>query len=63
MSFREAMKTLVLLAVIVGFIHEAGTSNSGVSYQGRILKPGGTPLSGANTQFKLQLELRTHKIV
>jgi hypothetical protein len=30
-------------------------SNSGVTYQGRILKPDGTPLSGAVAQFKMQL--------
>ena len=30
-------------------------ANSGVTYQGRILKPDGTPLSGAHVQFKIQI--------
>jgi hypothetical protein len=33
----------------------AFASNSGVTYQGRILKPDGTALSGVHTQFKMQL--------
>jgi hypothetical protein len=33
----------------------AFASNSGVTYQGRILKPDGTALSGANAQFKVQI--------
>ena len=55
MRFQEALKTLVLVAVVIGFSPGADASNSGVTYQGRILKPDGTPLSGAVTQFKLQL--------
>jgi len=31
------------------------TSQSGITYQGRILKPDGSPLAGANVQFKLQI--------
>jgi hypothetical protein len=33
----------------------AQAANSGISYEGQILKPGGAPLEGAGTQFKLQI--------
>ena len=33
----------------------AFASSSGVTYQGRILRPDGTPISGAVTQFKMQI--------
>ena len=55
MRLSKALNTLVLVVAIGGFSSGADASNSGVTYQGRILKPDGTPLSGANTQFKLQL--------
>jgi hypothetical protein len=42
---------LALLALAIPAF--AGTS--GVTYQGRILRPDGSPLSGASTQFKLQI--------
>jgi hypothetical protein len=31
------------------------SGNSGITYQGRILKPDGSPLAGANVQFRMQL--------
>ncbi len=45
----------VLFAVFTVFAVSADAANSGVTYQGRILKPDGSPLSGTNTQFKLQI--------
>ncbi|RYZ76898.1 MAG: hypothetical protein EOP05_03610 [Proteobacteria bacterium] len=33
----------------------AAGSNSGITYQGRILRPNGQPLDGSNVQFKIQL--------
>lgn len=43
------------LALAVFMISQAALAVSGVTYQGRILKPDGSPLAGANTQFKMQL--------
>jgi hypothetical protein len=46
------------MSVIFGLAVVASTAvagNSGVTYQGRILKPDGTPLSGQFAQFKMQL--------
>jgi hypothetical protein len=49
---------LLSLAVLL-FVFASGeatfAANSGVTYQGRILKPDGTALSGLNTQFKMQI--------
>ena len=59
MPMRFALKILKFQLVIgitsLLFSGSAFASNSGVTYQGRILKPDGTPLTGANTQFKLQI--------
>ncbi len=47
---------LILCSLLIAFLGSgAGASNSGVTYQGRILKPDGTALSGQFTQFRLQL--------
>jgi hypothetical protein len=45
----------VLISLISLVVSIAYASNSGVTYQGRILKPDGSPLSGQFTQFKMQL--------
>ena len=45
---------VVLFLTLVEFPASA-TVSSGITYQGRILKPDGTPLSGQTVQFKLQL--------
>ena len=55
MCARTVFKTLILIAAACSFSLGADALNSGVTYQGRILKPDGTPLSGASTQFKLQI--------
>ena len=55
---RLALPILQCLFIVPALALVSGVtwaSNSGVTYQGRILKPDGSPLSGANTQFKLQL--------
>lgn len=53
---RDVGLKLFLTAVsVLGFAGAAGALSSGVSYQGRIIKPDGTPLSGSNTQFKMQI--------
>jgi hypothetical protein len=48
------MKTAVgiLLTLLTTLAHAA---NSGVTYQGRILRPDGAPLAGQFTQFKMQI--------
>jgi hypothetical protein len=45
----------ICLSALVFVSATAGAVNSGVTYQGRILKPDGTALSGVHTQFKMQL--------
>lgn len=55
MRASRVFRTLVLASAVCGFSLGANALNSGVTYQGRILKPDGTPVSGASTQFKLQL--------
>jgi hypothetical protein len=50
-----AQKIYVVAAAILSFSVSGFASNSGVTYQGRILKPDGTALSGVHTQFKMQL--------
>ena len=47
--------TLAILSLGIAFAFPALAVNSGVTYQGRILKPDGTPLSGQFVQFKLQI--------
>lgn len=52
------MKTLVvrlLLSAFVLFYLEAYAGNPGISYQGRILKPDGTPLESSAVQFRMQV--------
>ncbi|RYZ93158.1 MAG: tail fiber domain-containing protein [Proteobacteria bacterium] len=44
-----SMSMLMLLSA------SAQAANSGITYQGRILKPDSTPVSGANVQFRIQL--------
>jgi hypothetical protein len=52
------MRTVGLLFIFSGLVLAsayAQATNSGVTYQGRILRPDGSPISGATTQFKLQI--------
>ncbi|RYZ93157.1 MAG: hypothetical protein EOP06_01965, partial [Proteobacteria bacterium] len=48
---------IAALSLLVGLIslQVQAASNAGITYQGRILKPDGQPLSGANVQFRLQI--------
>lgn len=46
------VKTIAIVALFASLAHAA---SSGVTYQGRILKPDGTPLNGTHTQFKMQI--------
>ncbi|RYZ93138.1 MAG: hypothetical protein EOP06_02030, partial [Proteobacteria bacterium] len=46
---------VMALAVTFALATEASASNSGITYQGRILKPDNTPLTGSNVQFRLQI--------
>ena len=46
---------IVAMTAIFAFGALASAANSGITYQGRILKPDGTPLTGASVQFKLQI--------
>jgi hypothetical protein len=55
MKSQVKLLNCILLAVLSFGAGRAGASNSGVTYQGRILKPDGTPLAGQFTQFKMQL--------
>ena len=50
----QASRALITLCLLLfsPFVYAA---NSGITYQGRILKPDGTPISGSTTQFKLQI--------
>jgi hypothetical protein len=57
---RQASVLRVLLFVVslslpIFISRVAFAAGSGITYQGRILKPGGTPLEGSNVQFKLQI--------
>ncbi|RYZ93139.1 MAG: tail fiber domain-containing protein [Proteobacteria bacterium] len=47
--FVISMSMLILLSA------SAQAANSGITYQGRILKPDNTPLTGSNVQFRLQI--------
>ncbi|RYZ92716.1 MAG: hypothetical protein EOP06_03425, partial [Proteobacteria bacterium] len=44
---------VLLLSTFASF--ETASANSGVTYQGRILKPDGSPLAGASVQFRMQI--------
>lgn len=52
-SMKYRYMVLILLQATFGIASYG--SNSGVTYQGRIIKPNGEPLVGTNTQFKLQI--------
>jgi trimeric autotransporter adhesin len=45
-----------LSVIALAFSMNAAAANSGVTYQGRILKPDGNPLTGSNVQFRLQIK-------
>lgn len=49
------MKTMYILFSIVFLSLTTLAGNPGVSYQGRIIKPDGSPLEGANVQFRMQV--------
>ena len=51
-SLKGIRKLVLLLALLVATPAHAG---SGITYQGRILRPDGSPLNGATVQFKMQL--------
>lgn len=46
---------IFMLILTAYFTSPAMAANSGVTFQGRIVKPDGAPLSGSYTQFRLQL--------
>jgi hypothetical protein len=46
---------LFLFIISFLFASSAFANNPGVSYQGRIFKPDGNPLEGANVQFRMQV--------
>lgn len=45
----------VLLLLIALMCANSWAGNAGISYQGRILKPDGTPLENSNVQFRMQV--------
>ena len=49
------MNRLALALVIMIISNLASAAPSGVTYQGRILKPDGSPLTGTNVQFRMQI--------
>lgn len=49
------MKILVLFVLLCFLSFRALAGNPGVSYQGRIIKPDGSPLEGSNVQFRMQV--------
>lgn len=51
----QAFQFIVLIALVILTSSLSHASNSGVTYQGRILKPDGSALSGQFVQFKLQI--------
>jgi hypothetical protein len=55
MAARQLRTFLLITLLLLSVVPCAHASNSGVTYQGRILKPDGTPLAGQFTQFKMQL--------
>lgn len=54
---RRLLQPVCVLAFVAAtaFMPKALASTSGVTYQGRILKPDSTPLSGSAVQFKMQV--------
>lgn len=52
---RFARASLLTLALLLGLEAAAAPGDSGVTYQGRILKPSGEPLNGTTTQFRMQI--------
>lgn len=58
MVFRIAIGVLIALVAVAstGLLSIASAStNAGITYQGRILRPDGRPLSGSNIQFRTQI--------
>ncbi|MBL7544516.1 MAG: tail fiber domain-containing protein [Bdellovibrionaceae bacterium] len=49
------MKILVLFVLLCFLSFRTLAGNPGVSYQGRIIKPDGSPLEGSNVQFRMQV--------
>jgi hypothetical protein len=54
LQIRKCFKYLLSLIVALGSL-SAVAANSGITYQGRILKPDGSDLAGQFTQFRMQL--------
>lgn len=50
-----AVTCLSLGLILAGVLEAHASNNSGVTYQGRILKPDGTPLEGQTVQFRLEI--------
>ena len=62
MRFARSLALLIpILTFVLTFVLmtapsiNASAANSGITYQGRILKPDGSPLSGTDTYFRIQL--------
>jgi hypothetical protein len=55
MLVNPIVKLFSLILILVVATEVSALSPSGITYQGRILKPDGTPLAGASVQFKMQL--------
>ncbi|RYZ93072.1 MAG: hypothetical protein EOP06_02220 [Proteobacteria bacterium] len=58
--FRKFTSVIRLLGFLVSLLvvapmAQAAPGNSGITYQGRILKPDGSSLEGTNVQFRLQI--------
>ncbi len=50
-----AIRWILTVLILFQISSLARAANSGVTYQGRILRPDGAPLNGATTQFKIQI--------
>lgn len=55
----SAIKVALIFLSSFGAVPQAFSGMSGISYQGKILKPDGTPLEGAIVQFKIQIRTPT----
>ena len=60
LEISKVQKLAILATAVLVFTvsFARGATDSGVTYQGRIISPDGTPLQSSTVQFKLQI--RTH---
>lgn len=55
MTQRISTTIFAICVIVAPLMAQAAGGSSGITYQGRIVKPDGRPLDGSNVQFRLQI--------